>query len=424
MKILVITRNAWSDTNSIGNTLSNFFAGIEDVEFANIYFRSANPSNKLCQKYYRITETEVLKKWVSPKKIGKRFSYIFVDVPNTVTSVQKRESAAVRFIRRRNVRFAYWLSDRIWYSKKWQNEKLSSFIEDFNPDLVFTFVKSAPQYYLTVKFLREKFNIPVFSWIADDEYTGLANRKAEKEIHNLKYILRESAVVTGCSQEICDYYHSVFGVESSPLYKGCDLLVPLKDYVNKPLRMIYAGNLLYGRMAIIQNVANILARYDPHGKDIVFEIYSNTPITSEEEKYFSEISSVKYMGCVDYDIIKQRLSESDVVLHAESFDEEQILKTRYSFSTKIIDCLQSGCVMLAIGPKELASIAYIKQIPGVCTIDSQEQLEDRLIAFLDDRCNFVERSRAIRAFAQEHHNRSINIKNIELKLKKTMEGKV
>ena len=54
MRILVITRNAWDDTNSIGNTMSNLFSNWDDVEFANIYFRSALPNNDICKKYYQI----------------------------------------------------------------------------------------------------------------------------------------------------------------------------------------------------------------------------------------------------------------------------------------------------------------------------------------------------------------------------------
>ena len=286
MRILVITRNAWDDTNAIGNTLSNFFAGIDDVEFANIYFRSASPKNKLCRNYYRVTETEVIKRWFLPKKIGKTFSYNIDSVPKCQTSVQKSESAAVRFIRNHNLRIAYWLSDSIWYSKRWQNENLSRFIESFKPDMAVTFVKSAPQYYLTVKYLRENFNIPVLSWIADDEYTGLNKKKANREIRNLKYILDESAVVKGCSQEICNYYHSVFRCEASPLYKACDLSSAVKDFVNIPLKLVYAGNLLYGRMDTIKRIVQALELYDPTGEKVLFEVYSNTSLSYDEKKFF------------------------------------------------------------------------------------------------------------------------------------------
>ena len=73
MRVLVISRNAWDDTNSIGNTLSNFFGSLESVEFANIYFRSSNPNNAVCKRYYRATEKDILKNWFLPNKIGRTF---------------------------------------------------------------------------------------------------------------------------------------------------------------------------------------------------------------------------------------------------------------------------------------------------------------------------------------------------------------
>lgn len=418
MKVLVITRNAWDDTNAIGNTLSNFFMGIDDIDFASIYFRSASPNNKVCEEYYRVTETEVLKKWFSPKKIGKRFFQSPSFKPAVQTATQKNEKAVVQFIRDHNLNIAYWLSDRVWYSKKWQNKNLSEFIRSFAPDIAVTFVKSSPQYYLTVRYLREKFNIPVLSWIADDEYTGLLKKNARREISNLKYILDESAIVRGCSQKICDYYNSVFGCEATPLYKGCDLSTPVKDSINKPLKIVYAGNLLYGRMDIIHAISEIIESYDPKGQKVSFEIYSNTALTSDEMKCFEKLRCSDYLGCLDYDLIKQKLAAADVVLHVESFENEQILKTKYSFSTKIIDCLQSGSVMLAIGPGEIASIEYIKQIPGACVIDRRSALEAELLKFLEDTSSFSKRAGAIREFACKNHDYIINSKELESALKK------
>lgn len=413
MKILVITRNVWDDTNAIGNTLSNFFSGIKNLEFASICFRSGNPNNKLCQEYYCLTETEVLKKWFFSEKIGKRFSYNFSSVPINLTSAQKNERSMVRFIRNHNIRLAYWFSNRIWYSKKWQNQKLAFFVESFKPDLVVTFVKSSPQYYLMVKYLRERYNIPVFSWIADDEYTGLLKKKAKREIRNLKYIIDESAVVTGCSQELCEYYRTIFGCNAMPIYKGCDLSTPVKEFVNKPLKIVYAGNLLYGRMDIIQRVAHFLDAYDPMGEKVTFEIYSNTELTAEKKDYFEKKICTKYKGCLDYDSIKLKLSSADIVLHAESFEKDQILKTKYSFSTKIIDCLQSGSVMLAIGPANIASIEYVRKIPGAYVVDQLEKLEEKLSILLGDSLTFTSRSKSIRNFAQKYHNSVLNAKALE-----------
>lgn len=401
MKVLVISRNAWDDTNSIGNTLTNFFGNLTEIEFANIYFRSARPNNRVCKEYYCTSEIEVMKNWFSAEKIGRRFHQEPMQKSEPQTQAVSREKKLIHAIQKHGLRFAYQLSDHIWYSEKWINRSLDAFIEDFAPDLIFSFVKSVPQYYLTIRHLRETFDIPLMTWIADDEYTGLSRRGARKEIENLSYILRESAVVYGCSEEICAYYNSIFGCRATPLYKTCDLSGPVRTMVNDPITMVYAGNLLYGRLEIIRQLTEELEGYS---RPVHFEIYSNTPLSPEEEAFFEQHSCTEYMGKRDYAYIKERLAEADVVLHAESFEADQILKTKYSFSTKIIDCLQSGSVLLGIGPAEIASIGYISRIPGACVIDDLRRLQEGLYTFLDDSAQFAKRTKAIRAFAQQHHD--------------------
>lgn len=420
MKILVITRNAWDDTNSIGNTMSNFFGGLDGVEFANIYFRSARPSNKLCRRYYRTSELEIAKKWFSPKKIGKAFT---ADADEPAEQAQPaaggREKTLIRIIQKHGIKAAYKLSDRLWYSRRWINQSLKDFVEDFAPDVVFSFVKSAPQYYLTVRYLREQFNVPLLSWIADDEYTALAKNKSSREIENLKYILKESAVVKGCSEEICQYYNSVFGCNATPLYKGCDLSVPPKNKLNAPLKIVYAGNLLYGRLEILRKIADALEKYAEGGKKVCFEIFSNTAMSQAElQENFGDKRCTKYMGRRDYEAVKQSLADADVVLHAESFDEEQILKTKYSFSTKIIDCLQSGSVILAVGPEDISSIKYIMRIPGAHVITDVNRLEEGLFALLNDSDSFAERAAKSREFAEKYHDATNN----SMALKHTLES--
>ena len=414
MRILVISRNAWDNTNSIGNTLSNFFTGIKDVEFGSVYFRSSAPNNEMCQMYYRATETEILKKWFSPAKIGTKLSYNCVKKgEHTTNTAERKERALVRLIQSHNLKFAYKLSDYLWYSEKWINKNLESFVAEFSPDLIVTFVKSAPQYYLTVKYLRERFNVPLFTWIADDEYTGLAKKGATREIENLKYILAESSVVTGCSQEICDYYNSVFGCNATPLYKSCDFTTPVKQTVNDPVTIVYAGNLLYGRMDIIGRVADAVEKVSAIGVNVVFEIYSNTELTeSEVQKYIGEKKSTQYMGKRDYAFIKKRLASADVVLHVESFEAEQVLKTKYSFSTKIIDYLQSGSVLMAVGPNDIASMQYIAGIPGACVVNDIKNIDNALKEILTDATDLSKRALQTRSFAEEYHDSNIASMNL------------
>ena len=422
MKVLVISRNAWDITNSIGNTVTNFFTGIEDLHFANIYFRSSRPNNNDCKWYYRVTEKDIVRNWFSVRKIGESFAYDSSEEKTNVTKAESKEKNLISFIQKNNVKLAYKLSDSLWYSKKWLNDNLKKFIEEFKPDVVFTFVKIAPQYYLTIKYLKENFNIPVFSWIADDEYSGLKNKKKIKGINKLKYILNSSSVVTGCCEEICDYYNSVFDCSATPLYKGCDLSAPVKTSTNSPIKLVYAGNLLYGRLDIIKRITEALEAFDDENKKVSFEIYSNTLLSKDEQNYFEQKSCTKYMGRRDNKTIVKCLADADVVLHVESFDAVQILKTKYSFSTKIIDCLQSGNIMLAVGPSEVASMRYINKIPGAYTIQQISDLDTMLNEFFSDYKNFAERAKQIRNFALKHHDIIKNSEKIKGILKEIVEG--
>ena len=54
MNILIFTRSEWSNENSTGNTLSNFFGGFSKTNIANIYMRDAMPDNKICTNFFSI----------------------------------------------------------------------------------------------------------------------------------------------------------------------------------------------------------------------------------------------------------------------------------------------------------------------------------------------------------------------------------
>ena len=425
MRILILTRNAWDDTNSIGNTVSNFFKDIPDTEYANIYFRSAKPNNSLCEKYYRVTEKDVLRNWLTPSKTGESFAFKAEINGNTAgDSGASSEKKIISFVHKYNIDSLNKLSDMIWDSKKWINGNLDSFIKSFDPDVAFTFVKALPQYFHTVRLLREKYNVPLLTLIADDEYTGYLRRGQKKQIERLRYIIEESAVVTGCSQEICGYYNTVFGCDAAPLYKGCDLSAPVKVKTNDPVSVVYAGNLLFGRLDIIRRVSAALESFSASGgKRVSFDIYSNTLLSEADIKAnFGNSKCTRFLGGESYTVIKDRLAKADIVLHAESFEDDEIIKTRYSFSTKIIDYLQSGSVILAVGPGEIASVKYIKEIPGAFVIDDPESINSMLPILLNDSDDFPDRAAKTREFARKYHDSKALSGELNKLLKKIASG--
>lgn len=405
LRVLVITRNAWDDTNSIGNTMSNFFQNQPDWEFANIYFRASKPNNTVCSSYFHVTEQDILRHWLSPEQCGSAFRQEPVHLD--AVSGYSREKKLVSLVHRRGLRSAYALSDRLWESGKWINGRLAAFVEAFRPDVVFSFVKALPQYYHILRFLNETYHCSIKLWIADDEYTRLSrsNKKKDRmQIERLRYILGCATTVWGCSEEICDYYNRVFGCNATPLYKSCTFAYPVHSAVHSPLRLLYAGNLLFGRLEMLQRTARCLAALPEDGSRAVLDIYSSTPLSDADAAVFAASDAVRLHGVQPYQEIQRLMAQSDLVLHIESFDPAEQEKTRYSFSTKIIDCLQSGSVLLTIGPASLASVKYSKRIPGAFVIEEEEKLEPALQAVLLESGSFSERAAQIRDFAVRHHS--------------------
>ena len=66
MKVLIISSTPWNNANSFGNTFSNLFEGMENVEIYNIACRHGVSSNSIVSKAVQLTDKSVLKsiyKW-------------------------------------------------------------------------------------------------------------------------------------------------------------------------------------------------------------------------------------------------------------------------------------------------------------------------------------------------------------------------
>ena len=69
MNVLVVSGIEWSDSNAFGNTVSNLFASMPDVELASLYRRNTAPGNSVCTKYYRIPYNAIIKNFFKSDKI-------------------------------------------------------------------------------------------------------------------------------------------------------------------------------------------------------------------------------------------------------------------------------------------------------------------------------------------------------------------
>lgn len=416
MNILILGNSTWDDTNSVGNTLSNWFEDWENTKVSFMYNRDALPNNNCCSRYYTVSPTDIIKHILTPWKIGKEFSIYEISKGlrnNTEEDALNTMNGFKRYL-------AKLVVDTLYASNIWFNKKAKKFIADTNPDIVFLFAISDAYRYNIVKYIKKNTNAKIVEFIADDMYiqycegNNLLNRILKKRYPRL---LKMADKLYGASELLCRGYSKEFNLDISPLYKGCVISAP-RTSVNNPLQIIYAGNLQWGRADIISQFVETLNVINKNGIKAVLSIYSNSYVDdATRSKLNSKFGSTLYKA-IPYEDVKRLMSSSDIVLHVESFSEEQIKLVHYSFSTKIIDCLQSGSTMMVVGPKGISSVEYARNIPGAIVVDDIDKLPITLSKLCCTPSDIVNRASHINAFAKSNHLLSQVRKNLQLDFNK------
>lgn len=413
MNILVFEQSAWDDRNSAGNTFSNFFYGpvFSGDRFSNFYCREKCPDNKLNVSYYNLSALNIVKGVLKFKVKGKKFTSLYISRAGKKNNLHsKKEEDRINNLHKGKFEFVYFVHEIVWMSKIWLNRYFKEFIRENTPDILFAFATSPYILWPLMKFLKKHTKCKVVLLIADDVY-GSYDRVAWFRRGYLKKLLSKCIVnadqLYGISDEMSDLYKCIFKKNVTTLYKGCDLSEEPKRYVNDTVKFVYAGNLFWGRDDILSLLGKTIEKINRNGTKAELEIYTAANITPEIERKLNIQGSSSIMGARSYDEIKKIMHDADVVVHVESFDEQQMKTTQYSLSTKIIDCLQSGSQIVGIGPSGIASIEYLKRINGVIVVDNKEKIEAAISSIIEDKNSIIENSKKIRQYSETNHEISI-----------------
>jgi len=413
MRILTISNAPWDDRNSMGNTLSNWFSDWPDTEICSMYTREAKPDNKCCQYYYQVTIADVVKHFFSRKDIGRSFQREDVLAEETYPSTEGKIVASVKGWQRN---FLQTIVEIVYSSRIWMNRKLKRYIKDFDPDIVFFFAIADSFRYYLAHYLKNHNRAKLVMWVADDVWEQTQNMNwLTRTVYRKRYrnLFRYTDKVYGVSQMLCDEYSHLFNVPITPLYKGCDLKLCKTD-VGHPIHMVYAGNLFYGRDKTLIALVNAIKEINKDNSKVHLSIYSATKVLDKIYKQLNIDGLSTMCGVRPYEDIKIIMSEADIVLHVESFDDEQIKNVRLSFSTKIIDCMQSGAAMMVIGPKGIASVEYPRGIDGVFVVDNLSDLKQTINSIIENPSIVISGAKKLNDYAKRNHE----IINVRDKLQK------
>ena len=305
-----------------------------------------------------------------------------------------------------------WLRELLWMFGGWKTNELRQFIEEFNPDLVW--LDGSPLILMN-RLNNYVLNIakkPAVTFLMDDVYcyescTGIMDKL-------FKYFLRKQVrnTVKNCqhvfvsSQKMKTEYDRIFGINSTVITKSffIDSLRTNVGTIHNPIKMVYLGNVLIGRLNSLIHIAECMKVINENRQKIQLAIYTNSYISDEDKKRLLIDDGVQLFPPVSYDKVPAIIADNDVLVFTESMDGKNMSVARLSFSTKIIDYIQSGKCILAVGPKDVAPIEYFKNEDAAIVATNKKELMDALVLLTDQTVIHEYAEKAI-ACGKRNHDR-------------------
>ena len=134
MKILIISRTPWNEGNSFGNTFTNLFKGMQNVEIYHICCQKGITKGTLAVGTLQMTEKQIIR---DGKNIGEMvFDSINLDLKESINKSVKNKYkdyiVSKRFVSALLVR------DIIWKLSNYKkSDQLLRFIKNANPDIIY-----------------------------------------------------------------------------------------------------------------------------------------------------------------------------------------------------------------------------------------------------------------------------------------------
>ena len=381
-KVLVVGINPWIDNTGI-NTLINFFDGWGADAVAHIYTRDKLPNTRVCNNFFQISETKVVKSVVVRSvKTGGTVCNTPTQKPQSEHAVYKKPAGAGKQL----------LRELIWKFGKWKTREMDAFLEEFAPDVLFFPVYSNVYMCRLQNYIANKLKKPVVLYSSDDNYSYTAVRHTPLPLlhrfwlrHQEKKLFKRASKVLVISPRQKEEYDQLFGIDCGVLTKGIDFSQVQYEPkpVGDPIRMVYTGKLIIGRWKSLAKIAEALGEINREKTKMVLDIYTTDALT-EEQKAALNRNGCTVRGALELDQVQQVQKEADVLVFVESLEKKFRYTARLSFSTKITDYLKSGKCIFAVGDSQIAPIDYFRRFDSAITATSYAQIGEKLAMLAGD----------------------------------------
>lgn len=392
LRVLLLVTEPWRHDDGGGNTLNNFFEGM-DAEFAQVYSSEKMPINTVCERYFQITDVEAVKSFLTKKPVGRVLSKEDIHSLENGSNAEnvKRKKTPFALVKRLRWETFLFLKEFAWLHCNWKTERLKNFILDFNPDVIYAPCYASPYSLALTRWVKDLTGKKVVTWSADDTYSLRQFRFSPiywmKRFWTRKHLRKTYPYYDAfysISEDEAEEMRDVVGQEIKILRKTVPDDLDYKERMpHTPIRMIYAGGIYLNRWKVLAKIGQALKNINKNGVKCVLDIYTQNELSKKQKKLLNDGENIFVHKAVTTEELQKMYTESDIALHVESFSRKNRLETRLSFSTKIIDCLASGCAVMAIAWEEQTGLKYLKKNDAAICITNQNKIEEKLNAIFE-----------------------------------------
>ena len=406
MKILIISHNPLTDQSNMGKTLCSLFSEFAPEELCQLYIYPTIPNEKRCGSFFRMTDKDALRAVLDRRFCGGERKAVCRDAG------MYEHSADARFYRQRILSSAPagLLRDAMWRHSGWYNGALRVWLEKEKPDGIFVAPGGAAFLYDFALCIGTDLGIPIVTYLCDEHYFVrnprglLARRQLRLRKAKMEALMARTAHLVAICPELLAPYRQRFGVPATVLMTGASVsLAGTAQTEAAPEAISYFGNIRCNRYLALADVASALDAINgalgTHYRLRVYTAERDRKICRTLQKH----DSVEWMGFLTGAAFTAALRTAGLLLHVEAFDEKSAETVKHSVSTKIADSLASGVPLVAYGPENVASTAYLRRNGCAIVASSPVELKETLLAaFTQETLRRDAVERALQVAAENH----------------------
>ncbi|MBQ8429665.1 MAG: hypothetical protein IJX30_06175 [Clostridia bacterium] len=422
MKILFISQSPINASVSIGNTFLNIFDGFENMEFGCLYTKSGLPDSRI-QDAFRINEKMIIYALLG-KAVGERVNARY-------SGEQVIEGKTVGFAKRKRWTIFFWLQNLIWRLPFWKSKRLKNFLDDYNPDIIFTVLSDSVPLNRIIRFVQSYTKKPLALYAWDDNYSvktsGVSPLKKINRLisrSSMRKTVKKASQFYVISQIQKKEYEYWFQRDCKVLTKSEDFSMEpcFKENFGKPLRLVFTGNIGMNRWKSLGMIARALQRINTDEIKAQLYIYSGNTPTEEIKEALQIGKSSFFMGSIPADEVADLQNKADILVHVEGLDKKSQKEVHQSFSTKLVDYFKAARPILAVGPKNVASIEHLRENNCALLAETEEELIERLLVAINDHDKLQLLAKNAYECGKNNHDATVMKKMLEMDIQQLYKG--